>query len=297
MERSEAIETVRTAPLARRRARPNLIRPLIYLLLSLYGLVAIAAFLWVILQSLKTNAEFLSTLPWSLPASLQWHNYVDAWQNAQIGQFAGNSVIVSLGSTIGGLVIATLAAYALARIKGVRLSGPLQNFFLMGLMMPAILTVVPLYFLWGDLGLIDSKLGIILIYGGLAQPFSIYYLTAYFKGLPYELEEAATVDGATPFGAFVRIFLPLATPGLVAVFVVNFLWAWNDFYYALIFLTHQSNFTIPIGLYNLQQTATYSAQWVPLFAGMLISVLPVLILYLLLSDQVTKGLTAGALKG
>lgn len=270
---------------------------LIYLLLSIYAATTICTFLWVVLQSLKDNAEFLSSLPWQLPKVWRWSNYVEAWHRAKMGAYFGNSVLISVVSTALSLAVATLAAYALSRIRGVRWSRILEQFFLVGIMMPVILAVVPLYFLWVGFGLLNSKVGLILIYTGLMLPFSIYYLTSYFKAIPHELEEAAVVDGANLSQSFLRIFIPLAGPGLAAVYVVNFLWAWNEFFYALVFLTRPNNYTIGVGLYYLNVNADITAQWVYLFAGMMIAMIPVLVLYLLLSEQITKGLTAGAVKG
>jgi ABC-type glycerol-3-phosphate transport system permease component len=270
---------------------------LIYLILTIYALTTIGTFIWVMLQSLKSNAEFLSSLPWQLPKDWRWANFAEAWRRAKMGSYFGNSVVVSVASTVLSLAIAMLAAYALSRIRGVKWAMALQQFFLVGIMLPVILAVVPLYFLWVELGLVNTLSGLILIYTGLMLPFSIYYLSSYFKAIPHELEEAAVVDGATLSQAFVRIFIPMAGPGLAAVYVVNFLWAWNEFFYALVFQNRPSNFTVAVGLYYLDVNAEVTAQWVYLFAGMLITMLPVLVLYLLLSDQITKGLTAGALKG
>lgn len=269
----------------------------IYLILFVYACLTIGAFIWVALQSLKGNAEFVSSLPWQLPHTWKWSNFAEAWQRAKMGSYFGNSIVISVVSTTLSLIVATLAAYALSRIRGVKWAGILQQFFLVGIMLPVILAVVPLYFLWVNLHLVNTKIGLIIIYTGLMLPFSIYYLSGFFKAIPHELEEAAAVDGAPLLQSFIRIFIPMAGPGLSAVFVVNFLWAWNEFFYALVFVTRSANYTVAVGLYYLDVNAEVTAQWVYLFAGMLIALLPVLILYMLLSDQITKGLTAGALKG
>jgi len=270
---------------------------MIYLILSLYACLVLGTFIWIALQSLKNNAEFISSLPWELPHAWKWSNFAEAWQRAKMGSYFFNSIVISVISTTLSLIISMLAAYALSRIRGVKLAGVLQQYFLVGIMLPVILAVVPLYFFWVNLHLVNTKLGLIILYTGLMLPFSIYYLSGFFKAIPYELEDAAAVDGATVIQSFMRIFVPLASPGLSAVFVVNFLWAWNEFFYALVFVTRSANYTIAVGLYYLDVNAEVTAQWVYLFAGMLIALLPVLILYLLLSDQITKGLTAGALKG
>ncbi|SDO38381.1 N-acetylglucosamine transport system permease protein [Paenibacillus sp. yr247] len=270
---------------------------MIYLILGFYTFLTIGAFIWVALQSLKANSEFITSLPWQLPQTWKWSNFVEAWQRAKMGSYFGNSIVISFISTTLSLIVATLASYALSRIRGVKWAGFLQQFFLVGIMLPVILAVVPLYFLWVNLHLVNTKIGLIIIYTGLMLPFSIYYLSGFFKSIPHELEEAAAVDGAPLLLSFIKIFLPMAGPGIAAVFVVNFLWAWNEFFYALVFITRSVNYTVAVGLYYLDVNAEVTAQWVYLFAGMLIALLPVLILYMLLSDQIAKGLTAGALKG
>ncbi|MFC5650570.1 carbohydrate ABC transporter permease [Paenibacillus solisilvae] len=269
----------------------------IYFILSLYAAVIIGAFLWVVMQSLKDNAEFLNSLPWELPKNWRWENYAEAWNRAKMSSYFGNSILLSVSSTASALAVSTLAAYALSRINGVKGAKILKQFFLIGITMPVILAVVPLYFFWESLHLVNSKAGLIVIYTGMMLPFSIYYLTSFFKAIPHELEEAAVVDGANLAKSFFLIFIPMAMPGMSAIFVVNFLWAWNEFFYALIFMTRPSNYSVAVGLYHLDVNAEVTAQWVYLCAGMMITMLPVLILYLMLSEQITKGLTAGALKG
>lgn len=288
----------RSRPARRPRRRPPRVKTVVvYGSLSVYGLVTIAAFLWVVLQSLKDNAEFISSLPWTLPSTLHFENYAQAWQIGEIGNYFFNSVGIAVGSSLGSLVIAIAASYALARIRTARWRALLLRQFLFGMMVPSILSVVPLFFIWQAIGLGDSRLGLALIYGGLMLPFSIFYLSGYFQDLPYELEEAASVDGARPLQVLIRVFLPLAAPGCAAIFVVNFLFAWNEFFYALIFLNSTDNYTIPLGIFNLEYNADYSAQWVFLFAGMMISVTPVLLLYGALSNWITRAVSAGALKG
>lgn len=272
-------------------------KQLIYFILSLYAISTLGSFLWVALQSLKTNSEFLISLPWELPKTWRWENFAVAWSRANMGFYFGNSVVVSVISTMLSLIIATLAAYALSRIRDAKWASFMRHFFLIGIMIPVVLAVVPLYFLWVDLHLVNTKAGLILIYTAYMLPFSIYYLTSFFQAVPHELEEAANVDGASLFQSFFRIFIPMAAPGLAAVYVVNFLWAWNEFYNAFIFLNRKSQFTIGVGLYFLGVNAEVTAQWVYLCAGMLITLVPVFLLYLLISEQITKGLTAGAIKG
>lgn len=267
-----------------------------YLALGAYCAFSLAAFLWVFLSSMKTNVEFVTSDPFSLPSRINFSNFVTAWNRANVGRFFANSVVVSGASTIGSLVLAFPTAYVVARMKSGRVRW-VEHAYLTGIMVPTILTVVPLYLMFDRLHLVGTRLGLILIYVALMMPFSVYYLAGYLKSLPSELEEAAIVDGCSLSQVITRIVLPLSGPALAAVLVVNFLWAWNDFYYALIFLQNKETFTIPIGLYNLQFYAEYSLRYADLLAGMIINIIPVFVLYLFLQDYIVKGLTAGALKG
>lgn len=270
---------------------------LIYGALGFYAVVTIGAFVWVLLQALKTNQEFFATSPWTPPEEWRWGNFAQVWEQAHFGSFFLNTLLLSVGSAGGSVLLATPAAYALVRISGVRSARTLRQLFLVGIMMPPILTVIPLYFLWLDFGLLDSLFGLGLIYTGLMLPFSVYYLVAYFSSVPFELEEAAAIDGAGTLTTIRKIFVPIVSPALLVVFMVNILWAWNEFFYALIFLQGQDRFTMAIGVYQLQVNGQYSAQWVPVFAGMLIAVGPILLLYVLVSEKVTAGMTSGAVKG
>jgi ABC-type glycerol-3-phosphate transport system permease component len=197
------------------------------------------------------------------------------------------------------VAIASLAAYPIARIP-FRWNQPILMFFLMGIMIPYMLTAIPLYFMIEFVRqriAMDSRLILAVLYtvGGL--PFNTFVMTGFFKTLPTELEEAAAVDGASPFRTFWQVMLPLATPGIASLLILNFLTWWNEFFYALIFTKDKVAYTMPLGLFFLDQTAQYTAKWVNLFAGMMISIVPVLIVFALLQEQITKGLTVGALKG
>lgn len=293
---TQAAEPV--APVARgggRAGRPG--PPLAYVVLALVVVFNIAVFVWLVLESLKPNNEFLSTKPWELPSHWAWDNFANAWHNANIGGYFVNSVVVSFGATFLSLLACTPAAYSLSRLPKSRVSGILRQLFFVGLLMPPVVLIVPLYFELSVVHLLDSLVGLVIVYAGLSLPFSIWYLSSFFAALPHELEEAAAIDDASPLRSFLLVFLPNALSGCFAVFVVNFLWAWNEFFYSLTFLNTSSKFTIALGVFNLQQNAEYSADWVTLFAGMLISVVPILCLYAVLSEQITRAMAQGAVKG
>jgi raffinose/stachyose/melibiose transport system permease protein/N-acetylglucosamine transport system permease protein len=278
-----------------RRGRGGSGSGLAYGTLIVVVLFNLAVFAWLVLEALKPNDEFLSTRPWELPSHWAWDNFTNAWRNANIKSYFVNSIIVSFGATLLSLAVVVPAAYSLARVPRSRASGWLRQLFFVGLLMPPVVLIVPLYFELSAVHMLNSLAGLVIVYAGLSLPFSIWYLSSFFKALPPELEEAAAIDGASPFRAFLLVFLPNALSGCFAVFVVNFLWAWNEFFYALTFL--DTKYTIAVGVFNLQQNAEYSADWVTLFAGMLISVVPVLCLYAVLSEQITRAMAEGAVKG
>jgi raffinose/stachyose/melibiose transport system permease protein/N-acetylglucosamine transport system permease protein len=183
----------------------------------------------------------------------------------------------------------------IARVR-FRFNEWIGNFFLVGYMVPAMLTIIPLFFILVSIGLNKGLLPLILVYIASGIPFNTFVLRGFFESLPSELEEAATVDGASPFRVFWQVMLPLAWPGLVSTFLINFLSLWNEFFLALVFLRAEDA-TLPLGLFYMAQRALYTAQWTDLFAGILIVSVPVLVIFALLQDQVTKGMTTGALKG
>jgi raffinose/stachyose/melibiose transport system permease protein/N-acetylglucosamine transport system permease protein len=282
-----------TSPYHRRPIRWS--RVLIYLILGLFCLGSISAFLWVFMISLKTTQEFLTTSPFALPTALHFENYAKAWEDAHIGSYMGNSIMVAtVGASISVLVSA-MAAYVLGRIQ-FKFNGLIANYFLVGYMVPTMLIIIPLWFNLVKIDLSTGMIPLVLIYITSGIPFNSFVLRGFFESLPSDLEEAATVDGASPFRVFWQIMLPLSMPGLASTFLINFLSLWNEFFLALIFL-RQENATLPLGLFYLSQQASYSAQWAELFAAIIIASVPVLIVFGLLQNQVTKAMTMGAIKG
>ena len=270
-------------------------RVMIYVVLGAFCLSAVAAFIWVVIISLKTATEFLTTSPWALPQKLELGNYTFAWQKANIGSYFANSIIAATVGASLSVTVSALAAYVIARIP-FRFNNLFGNYYLIGYMIPLMLTVIPLYFMMRDLGMASGMTPLVLLYIAGGVPFNTFVLRGFFESLPSEMEEAAAVDGASPFRTFWQIMLPLAWPGLVSVFLLNFLSLWNEFFLALIFLRKESA-TLPLGLFYMQQRALHNAQWPEMFAGVLIATVPVLIVFALLQDQITRGMTTGALKG
>lgn len=270
-------------------------KSIIYLVLSLFCLSTLLAFTWVIMISLKTTPEFLSTSPWAPPKIAHFDNYITAWEKAKIGSYFGNSILVSTSGAVLSVLVSAMAAYVIARIP-FKFNELFGNYFLIGYMVPLMLTFIPLFFMLHEFSVDNGLLILTLLYIASGIPFNTYVLRGFFESLPTEIEEAATMDGASPLRTFTQIMLPLAWPGLVSTFLINFLSLWNEFFLALVFLKKE-NATVPLGLFYMAQRAEYTAQWTDLFAGMIIATIPILLVFALLQDQITHGMTEGALKG
>ena len=185
-----------------------------------WALRVILPLVWMVVSAFKTDSEILSS-PWSIPAALQFDNFVRAWNDARIGRYIWNTVVVVTGGVVGTLIVSSMAAYALSRFQfpGNRF---LYYLFVAGLMFPTFLALVPLYFVVDDLGLLGTKHGLILVYIAYSLPFSIFFLHGFFKNLPGDLAEAAVIDGAGPYRVFFQIMLPLARSGLIAMALFTF---------------------------------------------------------------------------
>lgn len=291
--------------LQRSLQRPGLLPPEtikfggIYLVLGLYCLFSVIVFLWVVMTSFKSNTEILMFPPWHLPQEWIWQNLVDAW-NRGVGTMFRNSMIIAGFGTVASVALSAFAAYPIARIP-FKVSSPLLMFFLIGIMIPYPLTAIPLFMLVEQLRQghpwINSYLILIVLYTASGVSFNTYVMTGFYKTLPFELEEAAALDGASPLRTFWQVMLPLARPGIASLLILNFVTMWNEFFYALLFIREKSQYTVTLGLTYLDQQAVYSGKWVSVFAGMTLTMIPVLIIFALLQRQIRQGLTVGALKG
>jgi len=271
----------------------------IYVVLGVYCVFSIVVFFWVVLTSLKSNTDVLLYPPWHIPDTLHWENLRDAWDRG-IGTMFRNSLIVAGCGTIGSVALSCLAAYPIARIP-FRFNQPLLMYFLMGIMIPYPLTAIPLFkiveSLRQDHTWISAYVILVVLYTVGGVSFNTFVMTGFYKTLPFELEEAAALDGASPFRTFWQVMLPLARPGIASLLILNFVSWWNEFFYALLFVREKSQYTVTLGLTYLDQQAVYTAKYVGLFAGMTLTMIPVLIIFGILQKQIARGLTVGALKG
>lgn len=256
---------------------------------------ALAAFdvfvlLWILLSSFKTTRELIFD-PWGLPAAPQWENYVAAWTSANLGAGILNSVVLVVSCSVASVLLGTPAAYALARFRRPS-SGPITILFVLGLGVPVQAIFIPLFVAFDRVGLIDSILGLFLIYTGLSLPFTVFLLTGFFRSLPRDLEEAAALDGLRPGATFWRIMFPLARSGLITVTVLQAIGFWGETFFAMVFLRQES--TISVALMQFMKTMQYTgARWEVLFAGIALIILPLLLLYIWLGSRLIDGIAAG----
>jgi ABC-type glycerol-3-phosphate transport system permease component len=281
--------------------RPGLAVPRVLLVVVLlgYALWTLLPMLWVAYSSLKTDAAILRE-PLAFPswAEADFGAYRRAWHGARLGDYFLNSAFVTAVSVALILALGAPAAYALARFR-LPFGRGAYALFLAGLMIPAQLAMVPLFFELRALGLLDSRLGLVLVYAANGLPFAVFILAGFFRGLPGALYEAAVVDGCGEFAAFWRVMLPLARPGLVTVAIFQFIGIWKEYFFAFMLVGGGSGEarTLPLGLANLAITAQYGGDQARLFAGLVLVTLPILVVYVLLQRQLVGGIAAGALKG
>lgn len=263
-------------------------------ILLTWAAMVVLPLLWCVLSAFKSDDELL-TSAWSLPARARWENFAHAWLQAEIGRYFLNTVIVVCLGTLLTLGMGSTVAYVVSRytFRGNRL---VYFLFIAGLTFPVFLAIVPLFFVAHNLGLADSLVGLGIIYGAHGLPFSVFFLTAYFKTLSTSYVEAAFVDGCGHWGAYLRIMLPLARPGLVSVGIFTVLGQWNQYLLPLVLQTSPDKYVLTQGLRNLSISEGYAGNWSVLFAGLTISMLPVLAVYLVFQRQIQSGLVVGALK-
>ena len=266
---------------------------------------ALVPIAFVLLASVKSRADFGAN-PYGLPQMWKFSNYVRAWNEAEFGRYFQNSFIVTAASVLAILSVSTLAAYALARSR-IRGTFWLSFYFVAGMIIPFQLIMVPLYQLLHSFHLVGGQaltiggwpvgsfLALILTYTAGLMPMSVLLLTGFIRALPGELEDAAFIDGCTPLQAFFRVMLPLIWPAVVTVALLSILRTWNDFFTPLVLIQNKAAWTIPLGLTMF--FGQYQTAYDLLFAGLGITMVPVLIIYALFSRQFIRGVAAGALKG
>lgn len=265
------------------------------IVLYLWALTIIFPLVWVIYESLKSNPEFFQNI-WALPSELRWGNYLKAWNQYGFGQSLLNTLYYVGGSLVVSLFFTTLNAYALTRMefKGRKL---IWSLIMLSLFLPGVNALVPQYVIMRELALTNSLTGLILLSSLGESVFYLMLLGGFMSSLPKELEESATMDGATLFQRFWRVIVPLSTPGIVTVAVFKFLGYYNNFMAPFIYLSDPKKYTIAVQMYSANKQMEYTADWVTLFAGVTIAMVPSVIIFMLFQRLLMEGATMGAVKG
>jgi N-acetylglucosamine transport system permease protein len=275
-------------------ARERAFGTLAHAVLVLWSLIVVLPLLWTLMTSFKTTNQIFSS-PFSLPTSLNVVNYVNAWTTAGIGSYFVNTVIVVGSALVLVMILGAMCAYVLARFTfpGTRL---IYYAMLAGLTFPIFLAIVPLFFTLKNFGLLNTLPGLIITYVAFALPFTVFFLFSFFKTLPDEVAEAAALDGAGEWKTFFLVMLPMARNGLTSVLIFNFLGLWNQFLIPVALNTNVKNYVLSQGMAAFASQAGYAVDFGALFAAVVITVAPVLVVYILFQRQLQGSVTQGTSK-
>ncbi len=274
----------------RKPLAPNILR---YALCTLFAMFVLIPLATAVLGGFKTSGQLMAR-PLSLPDPIVWGNYADVLRMGSFWRQTGNSLLIMIATTALVIGIASSAAFVFARMR-FRGRDVIATYFTLGLLFPASIAILPLYIMVRRLGLTDTLWGIILPQVAFALPVSVLILRTFFTSIPRELEDAAYVDGASPFEFYIRILLPLARPGLSAVAVLTMVQSWNAYFLPLVVLTSERRWTLPLGV--MQYSGQYMTDWARVMAFVTLAMLPAIIFYLFAERQIIAGLTAGGVKG
>lgn len=260
-----------------------------------YLLIILYPFLFVLFSSVKTDNQSIASNPFGLPSSIIFDNYVNAWVNAKISTYFFNSLYIGVLSACVSILFAAMLAFAVTRMRYNKISAILFQLILIGMLIPNNSLLLPIYGIMRNLDILNTHMALILPYVANAIPFSVIILAAFMRSLPGEIEEAAVIDGLSSAGLFARIIIPLTVPAVVTVFIINFLGNWNEFLLANYFLSSNELKTLPVGMVGFRDA--YNTNYAQMAAGIVFSVLPVMIIYAILQEKIIEGVTAGSVKG
>jgi len=266
----------------------------ITIVLALVAIFWISPLVTLVITAIRPLSDFVANGPLSWPQTFTLSNFADAWAVGNFATTYRNSTILLLLKVPIGVLLSAMLAYALAKLR-IRFGTAIMYTVFLGLTIPIYITIVPVFVMMRSIGATDSLIGLVGPYLAFGIPFEVLVLQSFFRQLPDEIIEAAKIDGAGPWRIFFTLVIPLSTPALVTVFILDAVSTWNEFLFALILLSSDAHKTIPVGLLNFQ--GQFSNNNTGLAAGILIAVLPILIAYIFLQRWIVGGLTAGATKG
>lgn len=265
-----------------------------HVMLWVYVVITLSPLFWLLISSFKTNRE-ITVNTWALPKAFHFDNYRAAWESANIGGYAFNSLYITVVSCLLTLALASATSFAISRMKFKAMNKGIYQFILLGLLVPSSALFIPLYRLINDLHLYDKHWSLILVYSTYALPITIFILHAFMVSIPGELEEAGIVDGMSAAGLFFRVILPISLPSLVTVTILNFIGNWNEYILSQLFISSEAKRTLTTGMATFNDG--YRTNFASLSAAVIISIIPVLAVYMFLQRQIIEGMTAGSVKG
>lgn len=259
----------------------------------MWSIMTLYPLIWTFLSSLKTNNEIFGK-PFNLPTIFHFEYYMDALVKANMAQCLFNSLIITSATTFLVVAISSMAAYVLARFT-FKWINYIYLYFIAGVIVPIHSCLVPLVRMISAVNGQNNYPIIILLYTAFNLPVAVFLITGFMKGIPKELDEAATIDGCGPFSLLFKILLPVASPILATAAILTFLFTYNELIFAVLFISKRSLYTISLGL--LSFIGFRAINYGPTFAGVIIAVIPMIVIYTLFQERVEKGLSAGAVKG
>ena len=272
-------------------------------LLFALALIILLPLVWVFVQSVKPKSDFFGATAWAMPSRVALENFSNAWVTAHMGQYFFNTILVTVMAMVFVLLLSVPCSYALSRFH-FRFNRIVAVVLMGGIFINVNYIVVPIYTMlsqfgkaMGIKGLVDNLVVLALIYAITSVPFAVYLLSGYLTSLQKEYEEAARIDGCGYFGTLFRIVMPLMSPSIITVMVFNFLKFWNEYLIGITFLTDTEHWTISIGLLNIMEVERVANDNGRLYAGLTIAMLPTILFYCLVQNQLTKGITVGGIKG
>ncbi|GAK40217.1 carbohydrate ABC transporter permease [Paenibacillus urinalis] len=276
----------------------SILRKIGYALLYII-LIGVAAFqlfplLWLLLFSLKNNQEVFNLPPLSLPQNPKWENYAKVWNSGNIDVYFFNSVWITVAATVITVVLGSLVTFAITRMKW-KGSSLVLGLFMVAMMIPVHSTLIPLFSMFNKVGLTDHPLSLVLSYVAFNMPITIMILLGFYYALPKEVEEAAIIDGCSVNRMFFRIVLPMTSSVIATTGIINMIYNWNEFIFVNTFISSDHYKTLTVGVQNF--IGQYTTDWGAIGATLMISILPILVAYMFLSDRIVEGMAAGAVKG
>ncbi|GAB6085088.1 carbohydrate ABC transporter permease [Alkaliphilus crotonatoxidans] len=266
----------------------------LYTILISIAVIQIFPLVWLLFFSLKNNQEVFNTAPLALPRDPKWENYLKVWTEGNIGTYFFNSLWITVTAVIITVLLASLVTFAITRMKW-KLKKPVLGLFMVGLMIPVHSTLIPLFSFFVKTKLMDNPLSIVLTYIAFNLPVTIMILLGFYYALPREIEEAAMIDGCSVNRMFFQIILPMTAPVMATAAIINMIYNWNEFVFVNTFISSDKYKTLTVGIQNF--IGQYSTDWGAIGATLMISILPILLAFFVLSDRIVEGITAGSIKG